>query len=261
MDNGIFGKMVVAGLRQSFVMKKNSGIYCIRNVFDGKRYIGWASDITKRWKSHEKDLIKNNHCNIPLQHAWNKYGKENFKFEIMLMFFGNEYLLKILEKIFIFIFKSHISKGRGYNLTFGGDGSSGFKHSEETKKLLSQQHTGMKYSDETKHKQSIMRKGKNNGNYGRGLFGKDNPMFGKHRTEKDKIATRKAHIGTKRKNSPSIFYGVRPSNRKKNPWRVQITDMAKAIHIGNYRTEIEAALTYNAYVIKNKLDRPLNIIK
>jgi hypothetical protein len=29
-----------------------SGIYCIENIIDGKKYIGYAIDINRRWQNH-----------------------------------------------------------------------------------------------------------------------------------------------------------------------------------------------------------------
>ena len=60
-----------------------TGIYKIENLANGKIYIGQAINIENRWKGHKKELKNNKHCNKHLQNAWNKYGKENFNFEII----------------------------------------------------------------------------------------------------------------------------------------------------------------------------------
>ena len=56
----------------------NTGVYCIKNIFNGKVYIGSASSgggIKSRWAWHKRDLQNNRHPNRHLQYAWNKYGK------------------------------------------------------------------------------------------------------------------------------------------------------------------------------------------
>lgn len=60
-----------------------SGIYKIVNVVDGKMYIGRSKNVYKRVRSHKCDLRKNRHGNQHLQNAWNKYGEENFMWEIV----------------------------------------------------------------------------------------------------------------------------------------------------------------------------------
>ena len=60
-----------------------TGIYMIKNKIDGKKYYGSAKDIKIRWNRHKNDLNKNQHQNVKLQRAWNKYGSENFDFEIL----------------------------------------------------------------------------------------------------------------------------------------------------------------------------------
>lgn len=47
-----------------------------------------------------------------------------------------------------------------FNFTDGGDGSCGFKHSDETRKKLGEYRKGKKHSDETRRKMSKTRKGK-----------------------------------------------------------------------------------------------------
>ena len=60
------------------------GIYTITNLLDGRYYVGSSLTIEKRIKRHKKDLLSNKHHCQPLQRAWNKYGEQNFKFDIVL---------------------------------------------------------------------------------------------------------------------------------------------------------------------------------
>jgi len=58
------------------------GIYRIRNLLNNKCYYGSAKNIKIRWTKHKSQLKHNRHENIILQRAWDKYGKDNFIFEI-----------------------------------------------------------------------------------------------------------------------------------------------------------------------------------
>jgi group I intron endonuclease len=70
-----------------------TGVYKITCLQNNKIYIGSASSIknssrTKigfyfRWSLHIRDLEKNVHRNKYLQNSWNKYGSDNFIFEII----------------------------------------------------------------------------------------------------------------------------------------------------------------------------------
>jgi group I intron endonuclease len=60
-----------------------TGIYKIRNIINNDYYIGSAKNIKRRWDRHRCGLRNNKHENIILQRAWNKYGEENFVFEII----------------------------------------------------------------------------------------------------------------------------------------------------------------------------------
>lgn len=60
-----------------------SGIYTITNLITGRVYIGSAVNIFKRWAAHKGLLNKNKHHCKHLQHVWNKYGFDNFEFNVI----------------------------------------------------------------------------------------------------------------------------------------------------------------------------------
>lgn len=65
-------------------MNNDIGIYKILCIPNGKVYIGSSVRLAKRIRNHKSDLRQGKHPNQRLQRAWNKYGKENFVFEVLL---------------------------------------------------------------------------------------------------------------------------------------------------------------------------------
>lgn len=100
-------------------MNKNSkGIYAIINTITNKIYIGSTRiNFKKRWQCHMSDLRLGKHHSKHLQHAYNKYGIENFKFEILEeMNSHDEYTILKREEYYIKKYKSYL-KDYGYNMT------------------------------------------------------------------------------------------------------------------------------------------------
>ena len=60
----------------------NNGVYQIVNTVNGMKYIG-SGNIKSRWKSHYAKLINGKHGNNHLQNAWNKYGEDSFRFDVI----------------------------------------------------------------------------------------------------------------------------------------------------------------------------------
>ena len=57
-----------------------SGIYQIRNIANGKVYVGSAAKFSRRFNDHKRKLNNGRHHSIKLQNAWNKNGAESFVF-------------------------------------------------------------------------------------------------------------------------------------------------------------------------------------
>lgn len=110
------------------------GIYKITNKINGKIYIGQSVDIFYRWKAHSKCLGKSEY---PLYNDMEKYGIENFTFEILELCTKEN--LSDRERYYIEKFNSYIyyENSNGYNITLGGYGTEGYKHDEERKKKIS----------------------------------------------------------------------------------------------------------------------------
>ncbi len=113
-------------------MTQNSGIYSIKNLINNKLYIGSSVNITRRWYDHIHKLKHNKHKSQYLQRSYNKYNKENFKFEV-LAYCPPEYCIK-LEQWFLDNMKPE------YNTCKKAGNTLGFKHSEVTKEKFRLHH-------------------------------------------------------------------------------------------------------------------------
>ena len=105
-------------------------IYKLTNTLNGKYYFGKTVQFKTRMLAHKNS--KN--LKTYLSHAIRKYGWDNFKQEILIDDVPEEDLNQ-LEISYIEIHDSTNPK-KGYNLTKGGDGTSGFKFTDQTKKKI-----------------------------------------------------------------------------------------------------------------------------
>lgn len=119
-----------------------TGIYAIVNKVSGRFYIGSASsdrDVNSkrgfyyRWSEHFRELSKGNHENAHLQNAWNKYGADAFRFQI-LEFVEPDKCIEV-EQTYLDLFPKG-DRDLVYNICFIAGSMRGFQHSEETKAKL-----------------------------------------------------------------------------------------------------------------------------
>jgi group I intron endonuclease len=244
-----------------------TGIYCIENLIDNKKYIGRAKNINIRWGNHRVELNGKRSNSVALQNAWSKYGENNFKFYIVIECTIRE--LDELEKFYIKEFHSHTSEW-GYNISWGGKSPNlGKQTSEETKTKLSisniGKNKGRKHTIEEKEKMSKNRMGIPASNKGKPMLEIQKEKLRKPKSEETKKKISKANKGKintdetkkrksiggqgikKSKNPSSKYIGVSKSGKK---WRVRITVNKIFIDLKTFESEIEAAKAYNDIALK-----------
>jgi group I intron endonuclease len=130
-----------------------SGIYRIKNKINNKIYVGSSVDIRGRFRSHRSKLVRSVHENPHIQSAWNKYGKKNFSFEIMIT--CHPEMLLWYEQQFIDQWNPE------YNLCPTAGNCLGRKFSEETRKKIGTSQIGRKAGKRTREKMRLSHIGKN----------------------------------------------------------------------------------------------------
>ena len=186
--------------------KQRKGIvYQAKNDTNNKLYIGITTRrLEERIAEHKYDSFNRVNSNMTYFHrAIHKYGINHFSFEILETVYSDNkteliHKLNKLERYYIQKYDTK-NKNKGYNLTDGGEGVSGYKLTPEHRAIVSKTHKGKSLSDEHKARiREFMRSDKNpnigrhqsdeakrkisEANKGR-LAGDKNPMYGKKRPD------------------------------------------------------------------------------
>jgi len=164
-------------------------IYKITNKINGKVYVGFTTkSLQERWKRHCNR--SKNKSNYIFHNAIRKHGPDNFYKEVLTESENADFLLKVMEPMYIQMFQSN-NPVFGYNMTAGGEGTIGIEVKESTRKLLSEINTGennpnygLKRSEETKLKISVSVSGSKNPMFGK--FGADHPLHVRNLSEETK---------------------------------------------------------------------------
>ncbi len=140
-------------------------IYLVTNLINQMKYVGQTTRTLKQRKSSHLSSSKKG-STYYLHRAIRKYGAENFKWEVIYNASSEE---ELNEKETFFIKEYNTNSQDGYNLTEGGRGIRGWKHSELTKEKIKQcaiKNNSAQYlkkfvqSEEGRKKISLMQLGK-----------------------------------------------------------------------------------------------------
>src|SRR6266404_2350216 len=125
-------------------------VYVIRNQVDGKGYVGKTFDPESRWYRHKR--LAATGADTYLYRAMRKHGADSFTFAVVESCGANEALAFEREQYWV---KALFTRAPvGYNMSDGGEGQTGFKHSEESKpKMASRPQLGKPPSEA--HRASI----------------------------------------------------------------------------------------------------------
>lgn len=121
-----------------------SGIYKIINIINQKLYIGSSKDVLYRKYEHFRDLKLKQHHSTTLQNAFNKYGEQNFTFEI-LEECEKENLIE-REQYYFDTLKPE------YNICQIAGNTLGVKHNEVSKQKMSEFRKGKSFHSDFQRK-------------------------------------------------------------------------------------------------------------
>jgi group I intron endonuclease len=149
--------------------KDKSGVYCLINKINGHYYVGSSINLATRMRNYLNNnfLKSKQNVNMPIVKALLKYGQSNFT--ILILEYVEIQSLTTRETYFI------MSVIPYYNVLKQGYSSLGYKHTEETKELLSQLAKNRVHTDKTK------------GLIARALTGENNPFYNKSHSIESKV--------------------------------------------------------------------------
>ena len=105
-------------------------VYQAINLVNGKSYVGFSTNFPKRKIAHKTKAVNNSPTHF--HNAIRKYGWDNFEWNIL--YEGKEEDARRKEMEYI---SSLDTITNGYNLTIGGEGTTGWKHTDEARKTIS----------------------------------------------------------------------------------------------------------------------------
>ena len=148
-------------------------VYLRTNTVNEMQYVGQTGNFkgrNRQWK-----CLKGSYANLFLTEEREKYGLENFTTQVLAQVETEEESLELEE---YYIKELNTLYPNGYNISKGGKGSKGAKHTEEAKRKISEAKKGKHTSPSTEFKK-----------------GMTSWIKGKHHSPEAIEKNRQAHIG------------------------------------------------------------------
>ena len=149
--------------------KDKAGVYLLINKINGHSYVGSSINLSTRMRNYlNKAFLKSKqNINTPIIKALLKYDYSNFS--LMILEYVEPVFLTKTETFYITNLLPY------YNVLKQGYSNLGYKHTEETKKLLSELAKNRVHSEQTK------------GLIARALTGENNPFYNKSHSIESKV--------------------------------------------------------------------------
>lgn len=147
--------------------RDKSGVYCLINKINGHSYVGSSAYLASRMKNYLKNSFLKKNVNMPIVKSLLKYGQSQFS--LLILEYVELESLTIRETFYITSVMPY------YNVLKQGYSFLGYKHTEDTKKLLSELAKNRTHSEETK------------GLIARAVTGENNPFYNKNHSIESKV--------------------------------------------------------------------------
>lgn len=259
------------------------GIYKITNLVNQKVYIGQSRCLQNRLNQHRSYLKNNKHKNLHLQRSYNKYGIENFKFEV-IHYVDHVKELSKWEEYYINTYQSYLSN-YGFNIIRIINEVT--IHSEETRLKLSKSNTGKKRKPEDIEKQiqQISKKSRKTNTTGQSnifYIKKDNAYLVEFRERDNRfnigqfqniqfaVLIRDLFFEYTNENREAMknilkqcksSYGYFCVTKEDGKYLTRVRNKSqKSMRLKRCETKEEAATSYNQFILENNINKPLNII-
>ena len=201
--------------------KKIIGVYKITNILSGRYYIGYSSNINRRFTVHRNKLKQNCHDNIFLQRAYNLDGEDKFIYEIIHICDTKEEAKEIeLQYLTDLTIRNII-----YNLNFNNSGGDLLTHHPDKEKIRE------KILNSCKETLNKMTPEERSQKYGK--IGDKNGMYGKTHTEE----VRKMNSELKKGNTYCIGKKASDETRQKMSENAKLKIGEKNPFYGKHHSE------------------------
>jgi len=176
-------------------------IYKVVNTVNGKVYIGFDSQWPRRMNDHIHAAERGSQ-NL-LHRAIRAHGLDAFAWEVICQSKNGKHLLQEMEPYFIREYNSFHQNKQGYNMTLGGEGTLGYKVTDEAKKKMSVAKRGKKLSPEHVEKREQSRA------ITRAIAKANDPNYGKGRRVSPETIEKIKLSNAGRKHSPETKEKIR----------------------------------------------------